>query len=61
MITDLDRWFAAEILPHEGLLVRYLTKVWPNSADVLDLRQCIVADEVIRAHPYARQTDASDR
>jgi RNA polymerase sigma factor (sigma-70 family) len=50
VITDLDRWFAAEILPHEGLLVRYLTKVWPNSADVLDLRQ----DIYVRVYESAR-------
>jgi RNA polymerase sigma factor (sigma-70 family) len=50
VITDLDRWFAAEILPHEGLLVRYLTKVWANSADVLDLRQ----DIYVRVYESAR-------
>ena len=50
MITALDQWFAAEILPHEGMLVRYLTRVWPYSADVLDLRQ----DIYVRVYESAR-------
>jgi RNA polymerase sigma factor (sigma-70 family) len=37
--SSLDRWFAAEILPHEASLVRYLTRVWPNRSEVPDLRQ----------------------
>ena len=52
MLTALDQWFAAEILPHEGVLVRYLTRVWPNSADVLDLRQ----DIYVRVYESARST-----
>ena len=50
VLTTLDQWFAAEILPHEGVLVRYLTRVWPNSADVLDLRQ----DIYVRVYESAR-------
>jgi len=50
VLTALDQWFAAEILPHEGVLVRYLTRVWPNSADVLDLRQ----DIYVRVYESAR-------
>jgi RNA polymerase sigma factor (sigma-70 family) len=41
VISALDQWFATEILPHEGMLVRYLTRVWPNHSEVLDLRQDI--------------------
>jgi RNA polymerase sigma factor (sigma-70 family) len=41
VLTPLDQWFAAEILPLEGTLVRYLCRVWPNSAEVPDLRQDI--------------------
>ena len=50
MITALDQWFATEILPHEGVLTRYLTRVWPNSAEVLDLRQ----DIYVRVYESAR-------
>jgi len=52
VITALDEWFAVEILPHEGVLVRYLSRVWPNSADVPDLRQ----DIYIRVYESARRT-----
>ncbi len=52
MLNDLDHWFAAEILPHEGLLVGYLTRVWPNASDVLDLRQ----DIYVRVYESARRS-----
>lgn len=39
--TALDRWFAAEVLPHEAALTRYLRRVWRNSSDISDLRQDI--------------------
>jgi RNA polymerase sigma factor (sigma-70 family) len=51
MMTPLDRWFAAEILPLEGALVRYLYRIWPNSAEVPDLRQ----DIYIRVYESARR------
>ena len=51
MLTALDEWFVTEILPHEGMLVRYLTRVWPNSAEVLDLRQ----DIYVRVYESARR------
>jgi RNA polymerase sigma factor (sigma-70 family) len=35
----LDVWFKREILPHEPMLVRYLTRVWPRKHEVQDLRQ----------------------
>jgi RNA polymerase sigma factor (sigma-70 family) len=50
VLTALDQWFAAEILPHEGLLLRYLTRVWRNSAEVVDLRQ----DIYVRVYESAR-------
>jgi RNA polymerase sigma factor (sigma-70 family) len=50
VLTPLDQWFAAEILPHEDGLVRYLTRVWPNRADILDLRQ----DIYVRVYESAR-------
>ena len=39
MNSELDRWFAREILAHEAALVRYLKRVWPNADEVHDLRQ----------------------
>src|ERR1700686_591501 len=38
-MNSLDEWFAAEILPHEAGLMRYLSRVWRNLSDVPDLRQ----------------------
>ncbi len=52
VLNDLDHWFAAEILPHEGLLVGYLTRVWPNASDVFDLRQ----DIYVRVYESARRS-----
>jgi RNA polymerase sigma factor (sigma-70 family) len=52
VLTALDQWFAAEILPYEGALVRYLTRVWPNSSEVPDLRQ----DIYVRVYESARAT-----
>jgi RNA polymerase sigma factor (sigma-70 family) len=51
MLTALDHWFATEILPLEGVLTRYLSRVWPNLADVLDLRQ----DIYVRVYESARK------
>ena len=50
--NPLDQWFAAEILPHEASLVRYLYRVWPNRAEVPDLRQEIY----IRVYESATRT-----
>lgn len=36
---SLDDWFEAEVLRHEGSLMRYLRRAWPNQDDVADLRQ----------------------
>jgi RNA polymerase sigma factor (sigma-70 family) len=52
VLTALDQWFAAEILPYEGVLLRYLTRVWPNSSEVPDLRQ----DIYVRVYESARAT-----
>ena len=41
MNPDIDRWFAQAILPHEGALTGYLSRVWRNQADIPDLRQDI--------------------
>lgn len=37
--TTLDEWFVTTILPHEASLVRYLNRMWRNSADVADICQ----------------------
>jgi RNA polymerase sigma factor (sigma-70 family) len=50
VINALDQWFASEILPHEGVLVRYLIRVWPNRSEVVDLRQ----DIYVRVYESAR-------
>lgn len=50
VITALDQWFATEILPHEGALVRYLSRLWRNSSEVLDLRQ----ETYVRVYESAR-------
>jgi len=39
MSEDVDTWFAREILPHEGALLRYLNRRWRQRDEVLDLRQ----------------------
>ncbi|MBL8269086.1 sigma-70 family RNA polymerase sigma factor [Steroidobacter sp.] len=41
MDSSLDDWFSSEILPHERALMRFLRRVWPNSADIPDLRHDI--------------------
>lgn len=50
----IDQWFAAEVLPHEAALMRYLTRVWPNCAEVQDLRQDVyvrVYESAARSRP----------
>jgi RNA polymerase sigma factor (sigma-70 family) len=37
--SELDRWFATEILPHEAALTRYLKRVWYDPGEVPDFRQ----------------------
>jgi RNA polymerase sigma-70 factor (ECF subfamily) len=38
MPDTLDDWFVREVLPHEAALLRYLARVWPNRADIHDIR-----------------------
>ena len=49
MSSDLDAWFAGNILPHEAALTRYLRRAWRNPADVPDIRQ----DVYIRVYESA--------
>ena len=53
---SLDAWFKREVLSHEGALVRYLTRTWPNRQDVSDLRQDTyirVYEAAVKARPLA--------
>ena len=50
MLTGLDHWFATEILPHEGLLTRYLLRAWNDPAEVADLMQ----EVYVRVYERAR-------
>lgn len=38
MADTIDDWFVREVLPHEAALLRYLARVWPNPADIQDIR-----------------------
>ena len=46
---SLDAWFKRLILVHEEALVRYLTRCWPNPAEIVDLRQ----DTYVRVYEAA--------
>jgi RNA polymerase sigma-70 factor (ECF subfamily) len=50
MLQGLDRWFATEVLPHEGVLQRYLLRVWRNPSEVPDLMQ----EVYVRVYERAR-------
>jgi RNA polymerase sigma factor (sigma-70 family) len=50
MLHSLDQWFKTEILPHEGLLQRYLMRVWRNPSEVADLIQ----EVYVRVYEHAR-------
>lgn len=39
MLNDPDEWFIQEVLPLEGVLMRYLRQNWRNSSEWTDLRQ----------------------
>lgn len=43
MGSELDHWFACEILPHEEALTRFLARAWPQRDEIHDLRQEIYA------------------
>lgn len=54
---SLDTWFKREILVHEGMLFRYLMRVWPRKHEVPDLRQEIYA-RVYQAAAQSRPASA---
>ena len=39
VLTELDHWFAREILTHEESLTRFLSRAWPQRDEIHDLRQ----------------------
>jgi RNA polymerase sigma factor (sigma-70 family) len=50
MLRGLDQWFATEVLPHERILERYLSRVWRNPSEVPDL----VQEVYVRVYERAR-------
>lgn len=50
--TDLDHWFATEILPFEHLLTGYLARVCKHRAEIPDLRH----DIYLRVYESARHS-----
>ena len=56
MPDPLDDWFVREVLPHEPALLRYLARVWPNRADIQDIRHDAyvrLLEAAHRLHPTA--------
>jgi RNA polymerase sigma-70 factor (ECF subfamily) len=50
MDDSLDAWFEREILCHEEILMRFLSRVWPRQAEWADIRQ----DAYVRVYEAAR-------
>jgi RNA polymerase sigma-70 factor (ECF subfamily) len=46
---SLDDWFKREVLVHEGALVRFIARSWPNRDDITDFRQ----DTYVRVYEAA--------
>lgn len=53
MSEPLDNWFKREILSHEEILVRFISRVWPRFDEVADIRQEAYA-RVYEAARHAR-------
>jgi RNA polymerase sigma factor (sigma-70 family) len=51
MLRGLDAWFATEVLPHEGLLRRYLLRMCRDPSEVADLIQ----EAYVRVYERARE------
>jgi RNA polymerase sigma-70 factor (ECF subfamily) len=51
MPDTTDDWFVREVLPHEAALLRYIGRVWPNAADIQDIRH----------DAYVRILESADR
>ena len=46
----LDDWFVREVLPHEPVLVRVLSRLWRHKDEIADLRQ----EALVRVYEAAR-------
>jgi RNA polymerase sigma factor (sigma-70 family) len=51
MGESLDTWFKREILAHETILVRFISRLWPQQDEVADIRQ----EAYARVYEAARQ------
>ncbi|MBL8264726.1 MAG: hypothetical protein JNL55_00050, partial [Steroidobacter sp.] len=51
MDESLKVWFAREVLPHEGALLNYLKRHWPDHDEIRDLRQ----EVYVRVYEAARR------
>jgi RNA polymerase sigma-70 factor (ECF subfamily) len=51
MGDTLEQWFIREVLPHEGALMRHLSRVWPNRSEIRDIRQ----EAYVRVYEAARK------
>jgi RNA polymerase sigma factor (sigma-70 family) len=49
--SELDAWFAREVLPLEAALMQFLSHNWRNAADIADLRQ----DVYVRVYEAAQK------
>jgi RNA polymerase sigma factor (sigma-70 family) len=52
----LDTWFKREVLPHEEVLMRFLSRVWPRQDEICDIRQeayARVYEAALRVRPQA--------
>lgn len=54
MADELESWFKAEVFIHEGILMRFLARVWPRRDELVDLRQEIyvrVYESALKGRP----------
>lgn len=51
MMEPLNTWFKREILSHEDILERFISRVWPRRDEVADIRQ----EAYARVYEAARQ------
>ena len=59
MSDSLATWFKSEVLVHEGILMRFLARSWPNRDELADIRQeayirvCEAAAQALPRSPKA--------
>jgi RNA polymerase sigma-70 factor (ECF subfamily) len=54
MGEHLDTWFKREILSHEVILMRFISRVWPRRDEIADIRQ----ETYARVYEAARESRA---